>query len=800
MRHEVRDRKSLYFTLEIILGGVGITGLSPTCSVFSISAAAANKWWDASGAGVWGIAKVDNPMVEQSPGDHPGLYWLDTIAGTANNMYDAGEALVPSANADGYLIRIEEPVNNILEYIHVIVSDQMIVDANVVQWGGATPTLEVGTNTNFPVISVGGWKDNITMADQATTGSQSPSRGTISVFGETGGTTFRIDATDYVENVDWFISGTGDLVATAESIRDAINLGPDATASVTDDVVYVTHNTPGAIGVTFTLPVGAGLTLSGSGTLTNGPNQGLPNISVHAWQDELTNVSFSGNAMLLPSVSVESWSDTPVSLSPGGVGAGGFKLPAITVEGWGGHPGVKMLIGTDTEVPSISVRGWHDAGTGEDGIVYGKIRSDASVTRHSVWPSVNVYDWNGENTGGGPEPWETVPNDGSLRASLDVGLNSRMPKITVSAWDDQDGGHNTDGTDINTGVATDIAVTWTPDQDPFDDTGGTIINRPNVRTQIVADKAIDASAIDMDAVTYDELADSAIAEIVNGVWNASIAECIDGDLTNPGTNKHMADIGTMGHKMFIDYFAQYMVHLSPDGGNISATPAHGCSTTQPEDTIGNGTKFYSGQLAASNLTDDQIKSYIDRTATLLKRLDVGQPGGVPQDLTVIQQYLVRIHDVGMDDPTDPATQHFVIKLVDEDESPIPGGVEGPDFTSYPDAEVFDYILIKGETDPTMHEVAHAVWEESVCDHETPNTFGMFSRIMTGLTQYNHRITSSIYDETGRLLSCRLVVYPSAEDAENETNALTTVEVSSTYDEKQNMETFLAKSESSEECP
>jgi len=69
---------------------------------------------------------------------------------------------------------------------------------------------------------------------------------------------------------------------------------------------------------------------------------------------------------------------------------------------------------------------------------------------------------------------------------------------------------------------------------------------------------------------------------------------------------------------------------------------------------------------------------------------------------------------------------------------------------------------------------------------------MFSRVMTGLAQFNHRITSSTYDDSGRLLSCRLVVYPSATDAENQTNALTTVEVTSTYDEKQNMKTFLSK--------
>ena len=96
----------------------------------------------------------------------------------------------------------------------------------------------------------------------------------------------------------------------------------------------------------------------------------------------------------------------------------------------------------------------------------------------------------------------------------------------------------------------------------------------------------------------------------------------------------------------------------------------------------------------------------------------------------------------------------------------------------------------------MHEIAHEVWEEEVADHETKHTFGMFNRIIAGLAQYNHRITDSTYDETGRLLACRLVVYASAEAAALQLpdTALTTVVVTSEYDEKQNMTTFLSKEE------
>ena len=72
--------------------------------------------------------------------------------------------------------------------------------------------------------------------------------------------------------------------------------------------------------------------------------------------------------------------------------------------------------------------------------------------------------------------------------------------------------------------------------------------------------------------------------------------------------------------------------------------------------------------------------------------------------------------------------------------------------------------------------------------------GMLNRIMAGLSQFNHQITDSMYDESGRLLSCRLVVYASSDDARDGINPLTTIEVSSSYDEKQNMKTFVSAEE------
>jgi hypothetical protein len=345
-------------------------------------------------------------------------------------------------------------------------------------------------------------------------------------------------------------------------------------------------------------------------------------------------------------------------------------------------------------------------------------------------------------------------------------VTGRLPKITVSAWDDQEGGHALDGSEIDPLVPTDTYVTWTPDTSPDDDS---TVNRPNVRTQIVADNAIDEEAIQVDSVTYEEISSSAVAEIVNGVWNANIWQPMETDLATLGSTAR-ADTGSMGHAALLQYISQNLLHYTAVESDM--TGFHHCSSSSLD-----GTRFYTGIVPGLAGTDQQ-NEYIDKSVVIIKgwTMDGHAPDGDEE------VYLARISDVVPDDGT--GAGYFEIHLVNEDQDPIPGGLVANDAT----------MIVKALVDSTMHEVAHEVWEESVFDHETADTFGMFSRIMTGLTQFNHRITDSIYDDSGRLLSCRLVVYPSSEDAKNKTNALTTVEVTSAYDEKQNMETFLAKEE------
>lgn len=89
------------------------------------------------------------------------------------------------------------------------------------------------------------------------------------------------------------------------------------------------------------------------------------------------------------------------------------------------------------------------------------------------------------------------------------------------------------------------------------------------------------------------------------------------------------------------------------------------------------------------------------------------------------------------------------------------------------------------------DIASAVWDEPVGDHSISGTFGLLTRVIAGLVHLNHRVKDPEYDQTGRMKSCRVVVYPSAADAEADTNALSTITITSSYNSSGNMSSFLA---------
>jgi hypothetical protein len=764
----------------------------------------------------------------------PGLFYFDANNTTGPFPGQDIWTTDPGSGSQGYILCFKEPANNILEYAHIALLTNSTINANVVDWGGVAANISVGGDTDLPAITVAGWSDPDVGSDGLVSGlinivggagthkavpntnvsyyaqanplnggtpaamasglggqpdvnvlgwgnnllggtaadismSTAYAQGAITVKDISPVSVLDIDGITFTQGVE-YVAGV-DIFDTVINLQAAI--GASAAPVISEVVegvrILLTHTDSGAAGNLVVLAsTAADIEVSGSGTLAGGSENNLPNINVEMYKDKLVKSSVKG----MPDVNVMDWDGHTTIERHANIetqdGAGGDQLPAITVSGWGNDPSVSLSIGTDTFLPSISVRGWHDSESGEDGVVFGKIDTSGGGTKHEVFPSINVYDWNGANTGGGPEAWETSANDGSVRATLNVGTVGGLPKICVTAWDDPNGGSNADGSLISVGVAVDTLVSWTADNNP-----DTLIfaSRPNVRTQIVADNAIDEEAIKIDSVTYEEISTSAAQEISDAVWNADIFNSIyHPDPADP-TRSYAKEM-TIGRAMLVQYLSQNVNHW----GTNSESPMHICNVDD-----GSGNKFYSSRLATWPLTSDEIISYIDRTIIIVKGLTFNNaPGGEVAFNETAESYLGRITGVG----SDGSGQYFEIKLVDEDESSVPHGL----------ASGSDILIVKAETDATMHEIAHEVWEESVFDHETADTFGMFSRIMTGLTQFNHRITDSLYDDSGRLLSCRLVVYPSSEDAKNETNALTTVEVTSTYDEKQNMETFLAKEE------
>ena len=620
------------------------------------------------------------------------------------------------------------------------------------------------------------------------------------------------------------------------------------------------------------------------------------NVNVVAWDS----VPVSSSAAGLPSISVKEWNDDPVFNSTSG-------RPRVSVTEWNNHAVVDSTAGR----PSVNVIEWQDnavtsSATGVPEVDVVSVNDDTAAadgledfaTNGYTIPSNDVLRVNTTTT------TENIDAGGIVTASFANGAITAA-KIATDAIGSDQIATNAIGSDQIAENAIGSSELQTnaigSDQIAENAIGSSELQTNAITSDQIADDAIDEGAIAIDSLTYDEISDSAIREIVNGIWGASVYSPIDHSADYSGTDLKMAEPGTIGHTMLMEYLSKFMVHTAPTEdpstgvrGQVN-TPMH---FTDIYDSTGH--KFYSSMLAEMNLTEEEAKSYIDRTAVLVRGLTVPSGdtlhsirfyitesdsgwdgwngaqliiqdedgsvvttetleggnsgfdlidlkagtdytfmlthGGAPAEVGLIammwnyetnlwdipiivgqntlqtgpnplvgsfstpeesplahQQHMVRITDV----ETDVDGQYFRIQCIDEDQSSIPGGVYPTrrDPTSMSGwAQPGDILIVKAETDATMHEVAHEVWEEDVDDHATPDTFGMLNRIIAGLSQYNHQITDSTYDESGRLLACRLVVYPNAEAARNGEDPLTTIEVTSTYDEKQNMVTFKAAEE------
>ncbi len=721
MRHEIRDSNSLHFTMEVIVGGTPTLGLTPKIRVYSIEN---DEYWAFSGSfvGTWVASSsyAANPsdfegdMSELESDGIPGVYHRDVGTG-GDDVFNTA----PSDNADeGYIVRMQESLSGLLEYVYVVISDVMVsstsfsgtIDANVVEWGGDSSGISSGTG-GLPDVNVQDW------------GNIDAGASTVVNFDVGGDTKYPMIS----------VGGWGSQANDVSTTFGSANL-PNINVEAWNDVSSAVQN-------------------------SNSPSGALPAITVMGWAGDTTASISTHASNRLPNINVSSWKGAAAQLSAGSAASSWGDLPAITVEGWGGNTDALFTVGGTSAVPEISVKAWNTTNnaytpTSADAFVFSA--PGGSEYDHSVdtvlLPAITVKGWAGVSD-----------------AAVSVGQTFKHPRITVKSWE----GSWTNVTNESDPTSEDIAVTWTKDYMTQEDgsTGSTPVDLPNIRTQVIRNNAIDENAIQVDSVTYEEISATAAQEISDAVWNADIFNTIynphTGTAAPPNTN-------TMAEAMIIRYLSENMNHWT-GGVTPVGTPVHTCNNADP-----NGQKFYSNRLLAHPLTEAEMISYVDRSIVVIKGFDFGTMSFDENT----QNYLGRIVSVGAEEGS--GTQYFEIKLVNEDESSVPS----------PGLEASDVLIVKAETDSTMHEIAHEVWEEEVADHETKHTFGMFNRIIAGLAQYNHRITDSTYDETGRLLACRLVVYASAEAAALQLpdTALTTVVVTSEYDEKQNMTTFLSKEE------
>lgn len=90
------------------------------------------------------------------------------------------------------------------------------------------------------------------------------------------------------------------------------------------------------------------------------------------------------------------------------------------------------------------------------------------------------------------------------------------------------------------------------------------------------------------------------------------------------------------------------------------------------------------------------------------------------------------------------------------------------------------------------DIADAVWDEARADHAAAGSFGLLLQVIGGMVQYNHRLKNPTYDPNGRMLTATMVTYPTGTDADNDTNALSTVAVEMTYDALGNLQSLKAK--------
>ena len=122
MRFEQHQSDKLRLTLEVVVSGVGRTGLNPEIAIKRNT----DGHWLQAGGGSWGAGYATNVMIEVNAVDLAGLY----------------DFLVPSArlsyvqDIDGYYVQMADSTVNVLEYVNVEVQEVAWAEAEA-DWPGA---------------------------------------------------------------------------------------------------------------------------------------------------------------------------------------------------------------------------------------------------------------------------------------------------------------------------------------------------------------------------------------------------------------------------------------------------------------------------------------------------------------------------------------------------------------------------------------------------------------------------------------------------------------------------------------
>jgi hypothetical protein len=260
---------------------------------------------------------------------------------------------------------------------------------------------------------------------------------------------------------------------------------------------------------------------------------------------------------------------------------------------------------------------------------------------------------------------------------------------------------------------------------------------------------------DLPEVTVAHNTEYVKADISNGILEANIWEPI----IDPNTlSSSQAGRDTVARAISSTYLGK--IYKTPYDLNTSED-IYSCTHTH-------ASKFYSSSLPSLL----ELESLVKQDLVLIK----GWSGTGTPAMASLSSFKMKIIGAGID------SDGKYLEIVDNS-----GATK-----SYSSGS--DSVLILNQNTANPEEIANAVWEEPVSGHTTSGTFGLLTRIIAGLVHFNHRIKDTEYDQVGRMTGCRVVVYPSAEDAEADINPLSTIIINSSYNSGNNMQSYIATGE------